>query len=127
MKTKNNKTMKEYEIVLSKMPETFTSHDYLKQLRRTSLPKSMIQKASHKNFLTKACEQLTKKTWRKTSLNAIDTNSVTVTVQATKAPKTPKVSVRATASETMETRINKAIDLLKNNGYKIYRMVEELV
>ena len=127
MKTKNNQFMTEYEVVLSKMPETFTSHDYLQQLRKTSLPKSIIEKDRHRRFLTKACEQLTKKTWRKTSLTAIDTNSVTVTVQATKAPKTPKVSVRATASETMETRINKAIDLLKNNGYKIYRMVEELV
>ena len=122
MKTKNNQFMTEYEVVLSKMPETFTSHDYLQQLRKTSLPKAIIEKDRHRRFLAKACEQLTKKTWRKTSLTGRNAESITVTME------TPAPVVKATpTTESLDTRINKAIDLLKNNGYKIYRVVEELV
>ena len=122
MKTKNNQIMTEYEVVLSKMPETFTSHDYLQQLRKTSLPKAIIEKDRHRRFLAKACEQLTKKTWRKTSLTGRNAESITVTME------TPAPVVKATpTTESLDTRINKAIDLLKNNGYKIYRVVEELV
>lgn len=122
MKTKNNQIMTEYEVVLSKMPETFTSHDYLQQLRKTSLPKAIIEKDRHRRFLAKACEQLTKKTWRKTSLTGRNSESITVTVE------TPAPVVKATpTTESLDTRINKAINLLKENGYKIYRVVEELV
>jgi len=121
MKTKNNQIMTEYEVVLSKMPETFTSHDYLQQLRKTSLPKSIIEKDRHRRFLAKACEQLTKKTWRKTSLTGRNPESITVTVEA------PAPVVKATPTESLDTRINQAINLLKENGYKIYRVVEELV
>ncbi len=125
MKTKqnnNSKIMNDYEVALSKMPDKFTSHDYLAVLRTRELPKSMIQKASHKKFLAKECEQLTKKTWRKTSLNERNPESITVTVEA------PAPVVKATpTTESLDTRINKAINLLKENGYKIYRVVEELV
>lgn len=122
MKTKNNQIMTEYEVVLSKMPETFTSHDYLQQLRKTSLPKAIIEKDRHRRFLAKACEQLTKKTWRKTSLTGRNAESITVTME------TPAPVVKATpTTESLDTRINKAINLLKENGYKIYRVVEELV
>ena len=122
MKTKNNQIMTEYEVVLSKMPETFTSHDYLQQLRKTSLPKAIIEKDRHRRFLAKACEQLTKKTWRKTSLTGRNAESITVTME------TPAPVVKATpTTESLDTRINKAINLLKENGYKIYRVVEEFV
>jgi len=119
MKTKNNQFMTEYEVVLSKMPETFTSHDYLQQLRKTSLPKAIIEKDRHRRFLAKTCEQLTKKTWRKTApITKKDMESVTVTFQA---------SQPAQAYESIESKINQAIQLLKDNGYKVYRIVEELV
>ena len=121
MKTKqnNNKIMNDYQVALSKMPERFTSHDYLAVLRTRELPKSMIQKAIHKSFLAKECEQLTKKTWRKTAfITEKDMESVTVTFQA---------SQPAQAYESMESKINQAIQLLKDNGCKVYRIVEELV
>jgi hypothetical protein len=129
MKTKqnkNNKIMNDYQIALSKMPDKFTSHDYLAVLRTRALPKSVIQKASHKNFLAKECEQLTKKTWRKTGL--VETNdSITVTVEANEPTQARTTSIRTTAPESMGNRINQAIQLLKDNGYKVYRVVEELV
>lgn len=128
MKTKNNQFMTEYEVVLSKMPETFTSHDYLQQLRKTSLPKSIIEKDRHRRFLAKACEQLTKKTWRKTSLTGRNADSITVTVEANKPAQARTTSGTITRdNESMENRINQAIQLLKDNGYKVYRIVEELV
>ena len=125
MKTKNNQFMTEYEVVLSKMPETFTSHDYLQQLRKTSLPKAIIEKDRHRRFLAKVCEQLTKKTWKKTSLTGRNTEPVTV--QASEVTPAPALIVKAIPTESKETRINNAINLLKENGYKIYRVVEELV
>jgi hypothetical protein len=130
MKTKenkNNKIMNDYQIALSKMPDKFTSHDYLAVLRTRALPKSVIQKASHKNFLAKECEQLTKKTWRKTGL--VETNdSITVTVETNKPTQARTTSGTITRDhESMENRINQAIQLLKDNGYKVYRVVEELV
>lgn len=124
MKTKqnkNNKIMNDYQIALSKMPDKFTSHDYLAVLRTRALPKSVIQKASHKNFLAKECEQLTKKTWRKTGLVEMN-DSITVTVEANEPTQ-----ARTTSRESVENRINQAIQLLKDNGYKVYRVVEELV
>ena len=131
MKTKqnnNNKIMNDYQIALSKMPERFTSHDYLAVLRTRALPKSMIQKATHKSFLAKECEQLTKKTWRKTALiTEKDAESVTVTFQASEPVKARVASVKTTAPESVENRINQAIQLLKDNGYKVYRIIEELV
>ena len=129
MKTKqnNNKIMNDYQVALSKMPERFTSHDYLAVLRTRELPKSMIQKAIHKSFLAKECEQLTKKTWRKTAFTEKDAESVTVTFQASEPVKARVASVKTTAPESVENRINQAIQLLKDNGYKVYRIVEELV
>lgn len=139
MKTKqnnnNNKIMNDYQIALSKMPERFTSHDYLTVLRTRALPKSMIQKATHKSFLAEKCEQLTKKTWRKTAFTKKDAESVTVTSQSSEPVKSRVASVKTTAvdwfsptaPQSVENRINQAIQLLKDNNYKVYRVVEELV
>lgn len=110
--------MNEYEVALMKMQDVFTSHDYLKQLRKSSLPKTVIEQDIHVDFLKKSCEQVTKKTWRK--LINVDKNGQIA------LPLTPAVILPETG-EASAFKINQAIELLKANGYKIYKLKEELV
>lgn len=110
--------MNEYELALSKMQDVFTSHEFLKQLRKGTLPKAVIEQGRHVGFLEKSCEQVNKKTWKK--LMSVDSKGQIA------LPLTPTVILPET-TEVSAFKINQAIELLKANGYKIYKLKEELV
>jgi len=98
-----------YEITLEKLPEVFTSHTYLDVLRKSSLPKNVIEQGHHIDFLAERCKRLTPKTWRKRFTDEI-VKSAEITVTEMEKKTTPQSS-----------NIEESISFLKSNGYKIYR------
>jgi|LauGreDrversion4_2_1035121.scaffolds.fasta_scaffold225531_2 hypothetical protein len=103
--------MNVYESTLEKLPEVFTSHTYLNVLRKSSLPKNVIEQGHHIDFLAERCKRITPKTWRKRfTEETVKPAEVSITVN--------QVETKTTAQPS---RIEEAITLLKSNGYKIYR------
>jgi hypothetical protein len=100
--------MNVYESTLEKLPEVFTSHTYLDVLRKSNLPKNVIEQGHHLDFLAERCKRLTPKTWKKRFTE--------------ETVKPAEVSITMNQVETPQPlRIEEAISLLKSNGYKIYR------
>jgi len=101
--------MNVYESTLEKLPDVFTSHHYLDVLRKSNLPKNVIEQGHHLDFLAERCKRLTPKTWRKRF--------------ATENVKPAEIIVTEMENKTtpQPSKIEEAISLLKSNGYKIYK------
>jgi len=97
--------MNAYESTLEKLPDVFTSHHYLDVLRKSNLPKNVIEQGHHLDFLAERCKRITSKTWRK----RISTDNV------------KPAEIIITEMEYKPSKIEEAISLLKSNGYKIYK------
>ncbi len=101
--------MNVYESTLEKLPDVFTSHHYLDVLRKSNLPKNVVEQGHHLDFLAERCKRLTPKTWRKRfATENVKPAEIIVTEMENKT--TPQLS-----------KIEEAISLLKSNGYKIYK------
>jgi hypothetical protein len=98
-----------YEITLEKLPEVFTSHTYLDVLRKSSLPKNVIEQGHHIDFLAERCKRLTPKTWRKRF------------TEETVRPAEITVNEAEKKTTKQTSNVEEAISFLKSNGYKIYR------
>ena len=101
--------MNVYESTLEKLPDVFTSHHYLDVLRKSNLPKNVVEQGHHLDFLAERCKRLTPKTWRKRF--------------ATENVKPAEIIVTEMENNTtpQPSKIEEAISLLKSNGYKIYK------
>lgn len=100
--------MNAYERTLEKLPEVFTSHTYLNVLRKSDLPKNVIEQGHHIDFLAERCKRITPKTWKKRfTEETVKPAEVSITVNQVETPQ--------------PSRIEEAISLLKSSGYKIYR------
>jgi len=101
--------MNVYESTLEKLPDVFTSHHYLDVLRKSNLPKNVVEQGHHLDFLAERCKRLTPKTWRKRF--------------ATENVKPAEIIVTEMENKTtpQPSKIEEAISLLKSNGYKIYK------
>lgn len=101
--------MNVYESTLEKLPDVFTSHHYLDMLRKSNLPKNVIEQGHHLDFLSERCKRLTPKTWRKRfATDNVKPAEIIVTEMENKTTPQP-------------SKIEEAISLLKSNGYKIYK------
>jgi hypothetical protein len=101
--------MNVYESTLEKLPDVFTSHHYLDALRKSNLPKNVIEQGHHLDFLAERCKRLTPKTWRKRfATDNVKPAEIIVTEMENKTTPQP-------------SKIEEAISLLKSNGYKIYK------
>lgn len=107
--------MNVYESTLEKLPDVFTSHHYLDVLRKSNLPKNVIEQGHHLDFLAERCKRLTPKTWRKRFVTEnVKPAEIIVTEMENKT--TPGV-----VTTPQPSKIEEAISLLKSNGYKIYK------
>ena len=101
--------MNAYESTLEKLPDVFTSHHYLDVLRKSNLPKNVIEQGHHLDFLAERCKRITPKTWRKRfATDNVKPAEIIVTEMENKTTPQP-------------SKIEEAISLLKSNGYKIYK------
>ena len=101
--------MNVYESTLEKLPDVFTSHHYLDVLRKSNLPKNVVEQGHHLDFLAERCKRLTPKTWRKRfATENVKPAEIIVTEMENKTTSQP-------------SKIEEAISLLKSNGYKIYK------
>lgn len=98
--------------LLERMPETFTSHQFLDGLREMGASETTMKSNAHLVFLEENCIQLNKKTWKKKNLKT-NTLSLFEDDEATIASK--YFNERPDLFETV------AISFLKERGYRIYK------
>jgi hypothetical protein len=101
--------MTNYQTALERMPDLFTSHDYLAELREIGVPENVIEDGEHLKFLEKNCHQLTKKTWKKKPFVEKNGQMILPIIDDSDLDKTE------------EFLIKKYIAYLKARGYKILK------
>lgn len=100
--------MTNFQKALDKMPERFTSHAYLRELRDMGVPEKVIEDDEHVRFLKKNCLQESVKRWSKNP--PAEKNGQMII---------PLSDLNADKSE--ELLINKYIAFLKERGYRILK------
>ena len=103
--------MTNFQKALDKMPERFTSHAYLRELRDMGVPEKVIEDDEHVRFLKKNCLQESVKRWNKNP--PVEKNGQIIL---------PFPDIKVTNLE--EKLIKEYIDFLKERGYRIFKSVE---
>lgn len=87
------------------MPDFFSSFDFAKKARENGIPSKITEQGRGRDFLLNhtSTKQITSKTWRK------------------------KRSEKKQIKEDEKTKISEAIKLLKENGYKILKPINEWI
>ena len=99
--------------LLEKMPDTFTSHQFLDGLREMGVSTETLKSNAHLLFLEENCIRINIKTWKKKSSSAAPT--LFENDESTIASR--YFNERPEMFETV------AISFLKERGYKIYKTV----
>jgi hypothetical protein len=93
---------------LQKMPVSFSSTRFSKQLKKFNVDPSFINNGVMNKFLLINCNQEGIRSWNK------------------KVEKLPATDLQITFVKELETDLQKAIQIVKNSGqYKVYKLQQE--
>ena len=104
-----NQITEKFNKALKRMPLTFTSIDFGKELRRLGLGENVIKNKLSVNFLKLNCDQISKKTWSK------------------KIEQDPQIFEMSEEEikEIQDSFLDNCISYLKDKGYKVLAPVTE--